>query len=38
MLEAAQEAARDRCGVLGVTVLTSHDDASLAAVVGPTER
>ena len=34
MLEAAQDASRDRCGVLGVTVLTSHDDASLAASWG----
>jgi orotidine-5'-phosphate decarboxylase len=34
MLEAAQEASRGRCGVLGVTVLTSYDDASLAASWG----
>jgi orotidine-5'-phosphate decarboxylase len=34
MLEAAQEASRGRVGVLGVTVLTSHDDASLAAAWG----
>lgn len=30
MLEAARDAAGDRCGVLGVTVLTSFDDAALA--------
>ena len=30
MLEAAQEAAGSTCGVLGVTILTSHDDASLS--------
>jgi orotidine-5'-phosphate decarboxylase len=30
MLEAAQEAAGPACGVLGVTVLTSFDDTSLA--------
>lgn len=30
MLEAAREAAGTECGVLGVTVLTSFDDASLA--------
>jgi len=34
MLEAAQEASRGRVGVLGVTVLTSHDEASLAASWG----
>lgn len=34
MLEAAQEASQGRCGVLGVTVLTSHDDAGLAAAWG----
>ena len=33
MLEAAQEASRGKCGVLGVTVLTSHDDDSLAAAL-----
>ena len=34
MLEAAQDASRGKCGVLGVTVLTSHDDESLAAAWG----
>lgn len=34
MLRAAREAAGHQCGVLGVTVLTSHDDASLAASWG----
>lgn len=34
MLEAAQGAAGTACGVLGVTVLTSFDDASLGTVWG----
>jgi orotidine-5'-phosphate decarboxylase len=34
MLEAAQDASRGRVGVLGVTVLTSHDSSSLALVWG----
>ena len=34
MLRAAREGAGHQCGVLGVTVLTSHDDASLAASWG----
>lgn len=34
MLDAARDAAGDRCGVLGVTVLTSLDDAALGAAWG----
>jgi orotidine-5'-phosphate decarboxylase len=34
MLDAAGDAAGSHCGVLGVTVLTSHDRASLAAAWG----
>ena len=34
MLRAAQDAAGDRCGVLGVTVLTSFDAAGLASAWG----
>ncbi len=34
MLEAAREAAGSECGVLGVTVLTSFDDGSLARTWG----
>ena len=34
MLDAAQEASNGRCGVLGVTVLTSMDDATLGAAWG----
>ena len=34
MLDAAQDASRGECGVLGVTVLTSHDAVSLAASWG----
>ena len=34
MLDAAQQASAGRCGVLGVTVLTSHDGPSLATAWG----